>query len=92
MRAYERRKNLKEHWNNDYLNSPEDKPDWYEEVPEQTICLIENCNLSPDSVILNAGGGTTALIEFLLLMGYKTIIKIKTTMAAGNRPNNASSR
>jgi len=65
---------LKEHWNKAYLNSAEDKLGWYEEFPQESICLIDKCNLSPDSVILNIGAGTTTLIEFLLLMGYKHII------------------
>ncbi len=50
-------KNLKEHWNKAYLSSPDEELSWYEAVPEETICLIEKCNLSPDSVILNVGAG-----------------------------------
>ncbi len=65
---------LKEHWNKAYLNSTDDKLGWYEEFPQESICLIDKCNLSPDSVILNVGTGTTTLIEFLLLMGYRNII------------------
>jgi hypothetical protein len=65
---------LKEHWNNAYLNNAEDKLGWYEEFPQESICLIDKCNLSPDSVILNVGAGTTTLIGFLLLMGYTNII------------------
>jgi len=65
---------LKEHWNKAYLKSADDKLGWYEEFPQESICLIDKCNLSPDSVILNVGAGTTTLIEFLLLMGYTNII------------------
>lgn len=36
--------------------------------------MVEKCNLSPDSVILNVGAGSTTLIEFLLLLRYKNII------------------
>ncbi len=66
--------NLREHWNKAYLNSADDKLGWYEEFPQESICMVEKCNLSPDSVILNVGAGTTTLIEFLLLMGYRNII------------------
>ncbi len=66
--------NLKEHWNKTYINRADDKLGWYEEFPQESICLIDKCNLSPDSVILNVGAGTTTLIEFLLLMGYTNII------------------
>jgi len=65
---------LKEHWNRAYLNSAEDKLGWYEEFPQESICLVDKCNLSPGSLILNVGAGTTTLIEFLLLMGYRNII------------------
>lgn len=67
-------KNLQAHWDKAYLNSQNEKLGWYEEVPEETICLIEKCNLSADAVILNVGAGTTTLIEFLLLMGYENVI------------------
>ncbi len=70
----EEKKSLKEHWNKAYINNPEDRLGWYEEVPEETICLIEKCNLSPQSTILNVGVGTSTLIDFLLLMGYQNII------------------
>jgi len=66
--------NLKEHWNKVYLNRADEKLGWYEEFPQESICLIDKCNLSPDSAILNVGAGTTTLIEFLLLMGYTNII------------------
>ncbi len=66
--------NLKEHWNKVYLSRADEKLGWYEDFPQESICLIDKCNLSPDSVILNVGAGTTTLIEFLLLMGYTNII------------------
>lgn len=72
--AQEPAASLKEHWNNAYLNNAEDKLGWYEEFPQESICLVDKCNLSPDSVILNVGAGTTTLIGFLLLMGYTNII------------------
>lgn len=66
--------NLKEHWNKVYSSRADEKLGWYEDFPQESICLIDKCNLSPDSVILNVGAGTTTLIEFLLLMGYTNII------------------
>ena len=76
---------LQEHWDNAYNNSPSDKLGWYEEFPEETICLVEKCNLSPDSVILNVGAGTTTLIEYLLLMGYENIIATDISNASLNK-------
>ncbi len=65
---------LKTHWDKTYSAAPEKKLGWYEDFPAETLCLVETCNLSPGSVILNVGAGTTTLIEFLLLMGYKNLI------------------
>lgn len=78
----QKKKRALEHWNNAYLNSPDEKLGWYESFPEETICLVEKCNLSPDSLILNVSAGTTTLIEFLLLMGYKNIIVTDTSDAS----------
>ncbi len=83
--AAEEEKSLKEHWNKAYLNSPDDKLGWYEAFPEETICLVEKCNLSPDSVILNVGAGTTTLIGFLLLIGYKNVIATDISDASLNK-------
>jgi SAM-dependent methyltransferase len=70
----EKKIDLKEHWDRAYLNSSGDGLGWYEAFPEETICLVEKCDLSPDSIILNVGAGTTTLIGFLLLMGYQNVI------------------
>ena len=77
--------NLKEHWNKAYLKTHDKNLGWHEEVPEETICLIEKCNLSADSVILNVGAGTTTLIEFLLWMGYKNVIATDISNASLNK-------
>jgi hypothetical protein len=81
--------NLKTHWDEAYLNSPDNKLGWYESFPAETLCLVEKCNLSPDSVILNVGAGTTTLIEFLLLMGYKNIIATDISSASLNKLKNS---
>jgi len=78
-------KNIQDHWNKVYLKSPDDKLGWYEEVPEETICLLDKCNLPPDAVILNVGAGTTILIEYLLLMGYTNIIATDISGASLSR-------
>ena len=70
----EEKVDMKGHWDKVYSSRADEKLGWYEDFPQESICLIDKCNLSPDSVILNVGAGTTTLIEFLLLMGYTNII------------------
>jgi cyclopropane fatty-acyl-phospholipid synthase-like methyltransferase len=64
---------LKTHWNSAYGNE-DSQLGWFESDPEQTMRLIEKCNLSKEATILNVGAGTTLLIDALLDKGYSNII------------------
>jgi len=65
---------FEKHWNNAYLKSPIENLGWYEENPEATVKLVEQCNLTNEALIFNAGAGATSLIEKLLNEGYSNII------------------
>lgn len=67
-------KNLKEHWDNAYLNSPEEKLGWYETDLTPTINLILKTGLNKSARILNVGAGSTTLIDELLKIGYSNLI------------------
>lgn len=67
-------KDLKLHWNNAYLNSPEGKLGWYETDLSPSLSLIEKINFSKDSRILNVGAGSTTLVDELIVKGYTNII------------------
>lgn len=63
----------KDHWENVYKKQALDSLGWYEEKPEPSLELIENCNLPLDASILNVGAGATTLVDVLLQKGYKNI-------------------
>ena len=65
--------NLKEHWNAAY-NVEDEQLGWFEANPMQTMELVIACDLQKDATILNAGAGTTTLIDTLLEEGYTNII------------------
>jgi len=65
---------LKQHWDNAYLNSPEEKLGWYETDLNPTLNLIEYTKLDKKSRILNVGSGSTTLIDALLEKGYSNLI------------------
>lgn len=67
-------KNLKNHWNNTYLNNPEEKLGWYETDLSPTINLISKTGLNKSAQILNIGSGSTTLIDELLKIGYSNLI------------------
>lgn len=66
--------NQKSHWNTVYNTKTDTELGWYEVYPEQTLNLVESCNLPKTASILNVGSGTTTLIDCLLELGYKNLI------------------
>ena len=62
------------HWNEAYEKNPNEKLGWFEENPIVSLDLIEKCNLKKDSLIFNAGAGTSRLIDLLISKGYYNII------------------
>jgi len=66
--------NYRNHWDNAYQKNPLTSLGWYEETSEQTLKLIEACNLPKDALLFNAGAGATTLIHDLLQNKYTNII------------------
>ncbi len=65
---------LETHWNNAYLKTPISNLGWYEEYAQQSIELIEKCDLPKDALIFNAGAGATTLINYLLQLKFANIV------------------
>ncbi len=66
--------NLEEHWNNTYLNSPEEKLGWFESDLNPTLNLISRTDLKNSARILNVGAGSSTLIDDLLKKGHSNLI------------------
>lgn len=66
--------NYETHWNKAYKNNPNEKLGWFESDPVTSLELIEKCELEKESIIFNAGAGTSNLIKLLISKGYKNII------------------
>ncbi len=66
--------NYKTHWDNAYKNISTKNLGWFESDPKLSIELIEKCGLNKNSVIFNAGAGTSKLINLLIKKGYENII------------------
>jgi len=62
------------HWNKAYQKTPVTNLGWYEESPNPSFELIEECDLPKDAQIFNAGAGATTLIQVLLDSGYTNLI------------------
>lgn len=76
---------LKKHWNNVYSSKNVDELGWYEEFPEQSLNLINNCNLNLDDKIIDVGCGASLLIENLINKGHNNIIAVDLSEIALNK-------
>ena len=65
---------IKNHWNTAYHKNKVSNLGWYEEDPNATLQLIQQCGFSKDARLLNVGVGVSILLDKLVLEGYKNII------------------
>ena len=77
-------KDIKTHWDDAYINSPEEKLGWYETDLSPTLKLIEKANVAKDACVLNVGAGSTRLVDELVNRGYKNIMATDISEVALN--------
>jgi len=65
---------LKKHWNSAYYKNEVSNLGWYEEDPNASLQLIQQCEFNKDARLLNVGIGASTLLDKLVLEGYKNII------------------
>lgn len=63
----------KTHWDILYDVEPDQKMNWYQEVPVTSVQLIDSWAYSSNAQIIDVGGGNTNLAEQLINKGYKNI-------------------
>lgn len=64
----------KEHWEEVYEKQAVNTLGWFEESPDPSLELIENCRLGKDASMLHVGAGATTLLDILLKKGYENIV------------------
>ena len=60
----------KHHWERVYHKSAETQVSWFQSEPEVSLRLVEAASSGPEARILDAGGGTSRLVDRLLERGY----------------------
>ena len=63
-----------QHWNQVYTDAETEKLGWYENNPNESITLIEACNLAKNAEIFIPGAGATTLVDELLNKNYTNLI------------------
>ena len=63
----------KSHWNNIYGGKSPLTVSWYQKTPALSLQLIRNTGLGLDAPLIDVGGGTSSLVDFLCKQGYSNI-------------------
>jgi hypothetical protein len=63
----------KQHWENIYSTKLPDEVSWTQAKPETSLRLIREFNLPKSATIIDAGGGDSHLVDFLLAEGYENV-------------------
>lgn len=74
--------NYPTHWNKVYLNTEIEKLGWYENNPQKTVELIEQCNLPKEASLFIPGAGATTLVDELVNRDFSNIIANDISEAA----------
>jgi len=77
--------NKKEHWENVFKTKPLNEVSWYEPIPETSLSLIKESNISKSAKIIDVGGGDSFLVDHLLKLGYTNITVLDISEAALDR-------
>lgn len=61
------------HWEEIFANKAPTQLTWYQAHPQQSLQLIEESGLPRTAQVIDVGGGTSLLADFLLDAGYRNV-------------------
>ncbi|MFQ5574821.1 MAG: class I SAM-dependent methyltransferase [Terriglobia bacterium] len=70
------------HWGQVYNGAHPSRLGWYEDRATSSLVLVDRCLLTPDDLIIDVGAGSSALIDHLLLRGFRNLAAIDVCAAA----------
>jgi 2-polyprenyl-3-methyl-5-hydroxy-6-metoxy-1,4-benzoquinol methylase len=63
------KKSSRDHWNTVYRTKGERDVSWFEALPSVSIRMIEAAGLTPDTCVIDVGGGDSRLVDELSTKG-----------------------
>jgi 2-polyprenyl-3-methyl-5-hydroxy-6-metoxy-1,4-benzoquinol methylase len=70
------------HWENVYSTKGENEVSWFQESPAISLDLIKAAGATPDSAIVDIGGGASRLVDRLLKDGFRSVAVLDLSQAA----------
>lgn len=71
-----------QHWENVYATKAPDEVSWFQPVALQSLRLIDATGVGHDEPLLDAGGGTSTLIDTLIERGFTDLTVLDISAAA----------
>lgn len=70
------------HWDNIYATKREAEVSWFEEIPKESLELLQLVGARPSSAIIDVGGGASRLVDSLVAKGFQDITVLDLSAAA----------
>jgi 2-polyprenyl-3-methyl-5-hydroxy-6-metoxy-1,4-benzoquinol methylase len=70
------------HWQAVYTTKAENQLSWFQENPETSLRLIKEAKTSPESSIIDIGGGASRLVDALVGQGFRSLAVLDISAAA----------
>ena len=77
--------NAHAHWNHVYTTKPEGDVSWFETLPAESIRMIDAAGLTPQSCVIDVGGGDSRLVDQLAAKGLTCLAVLDVSDAALRR-------
>ncbi len=74
--------NRSSHWENVYTTKAENEVSWFQENPAISLRLIRDAHATPNSRIIDIGGGASRLVDALLGQGFRALSVLDISAAA----------
>ena len=72
----------KSHWETVYTTKAENEVSWFQEDPAPSLELIDLARPTPESAIVDIGGGASRLVDSLLARGFRQVTVLDISQAA----------
>jgi 2-polyprenyl-3-methyl-5-hydroxy-6-metoxy-1,4-benzoquinol methylase len=70
------------HWENVHSTKGENEMSWFQERPEPSLELLASIGATPESHIIDIGGGASRLVDALLAQGFRHLTVLDLSEAA----------
>jgi ubiquinone/menaquinone biosynthesis C-methylase UbiE len=74
--------NRKSHWDTVYATKGETEVSWFQEYPAPSLELIDLARPTPESAIVDIGGGASRLVDSLVARGFNRVTVLDISEAA----------